>query len=179
VFRGVAFWLFRYAYLNNVDRINNHLKIDLDPQVRHQLPAEYAVRMLPVQARLIRSQFDQVDAHTEKRIEAARIYHDGLKDIEELILPPERRDGSHMYWYYPIQYADRGALVRFAMQHMRDITESYHRNCAGLSCFAEFARPCPNAQATADSLIYLPTYPRYPHAEIRRTVEIIRKFFGR
>ncbi len=65
------------------------------------------------------------------------------------------------------------------MRQGRDITMSYHRNCASVPCFAEYARPCPNAQATADQLIYLPTYPRYGRAEIEKTVAAIRSFFGK
>jgi dTDP-4-amino-4,6-dideoxygalactose transaminase len=65
------------------------------------------------------------------------------------------------------------------MQRGRDITESYHRNCAELPCFAEFKGHCPKAQATADSLIYLPTYPRYELDEVRKTVAVIRAYFGR
>ena len=65
------------------------------------------------------------------------------------------------------------------MRQGRDLTMSYHRNCAGMPCFADYARDCPNAQATADSLIYLPTYPRYGEDEIKKTIRAIRSYFGR
>jgi dTDP-4-amino-4,6-dideoxygalactose transaminase len=65
------------------------------------------------------------------------------------------------------------------MRHGRDITESYHRNCADLPCFSTWYRDCPRARATSESLIYLPTYPRYTDREIEKTVGVIRRFFGR
>jgi perosamine synthetase len=179
IFQGFAFWLFRHAFLNGVDAVNNRLKIDVDPKLSTVFPHEYRGRMIPLQARLILSQLSSVDEQTRLRIAAARLYHEGLRDLTDLILPPMRENGSHMYWYYPIQYAKRHELVAFAMRQFRDITESYHRNCAALPCFAAFARPCPNAQATADSLIYLPTYPRYTHDQVHRTIEVIRRFLGR
>jgi dTDP-4-amino-4,6-dideoxygalactose transaminase len=175
----VSFWLFRYAFLNDVDAINNRMKIDVDPILKREMPADYLCRMTPLQARLILAQLDRVDRDMRRRIEAAQIYHRGLSDIPELLLPPMRTDSSHMYWYFPIQFDKRHELVAYAMRHSRDITESYHRNCADLPCFSPWYRDCPNARATASSLIYLPTYPRYTDREIEKTVQVIRRFFGR
>lgn len=179
VFRNLSFRIFRYAFLNGIDAINNKLKIDLDPAMRREMPVEYLFRMTPLQARLGLEQLARVEPDMQRRIHAARKYHSGLRDIPQLLLPPLREDGSHIYWYFPIQYDDRKALVRYAMEHGRDISESYHRNCAELACFAEFRRPCPNARATANALIYLPTYPRYSDDEIEKTIAVIRRFFGR
>jgi len=179
VFRLGFFWLLRFAFLKDVGAINNRMKIDIDPKLKAEMPDDYLCRMTPLQARMILSQLDRVDRDTRRRIEAAKIYHRGLSDIAELILPPMRTDMSHMYWYYPIQFAKRRDLVAYAMQHLRDITESYHRNCADLPCFAPWYRDCPRARATADSLIYLPTYPRYTDREIEKTIQVARNFFGR
>jgi dTDP-4-amino-4,6-dideoxygalactose transaminase len=179
VFRNFTFWLFRYAFLKELDVINNRLKIDLSPKIKTMIPAEYLCCMTPLQAQLILGQLERVEPDMAARIRAAHLYHEGLKDIDELILPPLVADSSHMYWYYPIQYHDRHQLVDFAMRHYRDITESYHRNCAALPCFAAYARSCPNAEATANSLIYLPTYPRYSVREIEKTIATIRRFFGK
>lgn len=178
LFRNSFFWLFRYAFLHNIDAINNKMRIDIDPQLVTKMPKEYLCRMSPLQARLILGQLDRVDRDTQRRIDAAKIYHEGLSDIPELILPPMRTDMSHMYWYFSIQCDDRRKLVAYAMKHGRDITESYHRNCADMSCFAKWYRDCPRARATADSLIYLPTYPRYTRAEIDKTIRVIRRYFG-
>lgn len=178
-FRLGFFWVLRFAFLKDVSAVNNRMKIDVDPKLKTEMPENYLCRMTPLQARMILGQLDRVDGETRRRIEAAQIYHRGLSDIPELILPPMRTDMSHMYWYYPIQYARRHELVAYAMKHLRDITESYHRNCADLPCFAPWYRDCPNARATADSLIYLPTYPRYTDREIEKTVQVVRSFFGR
>jgi perosamine synthetase len=179
LFKTLTFRLFRWAFLNRVDSINNKLKIDVDPQLKHELPEEYRARLSPIQARLIMRQLPGLAAQTQARVRAARLYHEGLRDLPELILAPMREDGGHIYWYYPIQHAEREKLVGHVMRQGQDITMSYHRNCASMPCFAQFARDCPNAQATADSLIYLPTYPRYGEDEIQATVKAIRSYFGR
>ena len=179
VFRLFFFRLFRWAYLNQIDAINDRLKIDVDPKLKTSLPESYQSQLTPLQARLILSQLAKVDDHAASRLESARLYYQGLADIEELIVAPLCEDRQHIYWYYPIQHADRRALVSHVMRAGRDITPSYHKNCAALPCFSQFARSCPNAQATADQLIYLPTYPRYAKAEVAKTVRAIRSFFGR
>lgn len=179
LFRIFTFQIFRYGMLNDVDSINNKLKIDVNPKLIEEVPTEYLVRPTALQARLILPQLPHVPRHTALRRERAQRYRSGLKDIPELRLPPDVPQEQHMYWYFPIQYDDRENLVKFAMRHGRDITLSYHRNCAALPCFAEFARDCPMAQRTADAVIYLPTYPRYSLAEIDRTVAVIRQYFGK
>ena len=179
LFRAAFFWLFRYAFIHDIHLINKRLQIDSDPRLKTQMPAEYLCRMTPLQARLIIGQLDNVECNTKKRIENAALYHHGLSDIPELILPPMRTDMSHMYWYFSIQYGKRHDLVAYAMKSFRDITESYHRNCADLPCFAPWYRDCRRARATANSLIYLPTYPRYSPREIEKTIKVIRQFFGK
>jgi dTDP-4-amino-4,6-dideoxygalactose transaminase len=178
LFRIGFFWIFRYAALHDLKIINNRLKIDLSPDLKKEIPKSYLCRMLPLQARLILGQLDGVERDMTRRIEAARLYQKGLCDLGKLILPPLRTDGSHMYWYFSIQFADRHDLVAYAMRKGRDITESYHRNCADMSCFSAWYRDCPRARSTASSLIYLPTYPRYTNEEIAKTVQVIRSYFG-
>jgi perosamine synthetase len=178
LFGGLFFWIFRFGFLNDVDAINSKLKIDTAPILKSDMPAEYLHQMSSVQAELVLMQMADTEKHKAGRISLAELYHAGLNDIAELILPPRRTDGSHIYWYYPIQAPDRHSLVEYAMRHFCDITESYHRNCAALPCFAEWNRECPNAERTANSVIYLPTYPGYPKESVDENIRVIRSFYG-
>jgi perosamine synthetase len=177
IFRIFTFQIFRYGILHNVDRINNKLKIDTNPKLMHEVPSDYLCQPSDLQARLIRQQLPMVRERTDQRRRNAARYRAGLSKIPQLRLPPAVLDGNHMYWYFPIQYDHREDLVKYAMLHNRDITLSYHRNCAALPCFAEFEQQCPNAERTASSVIYLPTYPGYAEEEIDKTVAVIQRFF--
>jgi hypothetical protein len=176
IFRTFVFWVLRYGCLHDVKSINNQMSIDVNPEIKRQIPESYLCQMSSLQAGLILRQIDSIEAHAEHRLRLAEIYDQGLRDLPSLILPPFRKDGSHQYMYYPIQYADRHALVRFAIRHGRDIALSHHKNCASMNCFKEYTRDCPNAEVTSNSLIYLPTYPGYSEAEARANVRIIRRF---
>lgn len=177
LFKTIFFHLFRYAYLNKVDAINKRMMIDVDPALKTEMPEGYLRQMRPMQGRLVLDHINKARRDTAARVEAAKRYHEGLQGLERLTLPPLRTDGSHMYWYYPIQFEDRADLVRYAMENGRDITESYHRNCSDLPCFARWQRDCPNARQTASEVIYLPTYPRYSLNEIDKNIRVIRAYF--
>lgn len=177
-FRTFSYWIFRYAYLHDVRVINELLAVDVRPEIKQIVPDGYLRQMTPTQARLVGAQLTKVERENRARIEAARIYHMGLSDLDELILPPPTFDGSHVFYHYPIQYSDRDALIRYAMEQFRDLTVSHHKNCAALDCFREYAADCPNAAETARCLIYLPTYPSYPRTEIEKNIAVVRRFFG-
>jgi len=177
IFDLFTYWLFRWAYLNDVEALNNKVKVDLDPVLRRDLPPEYQGRMTETQARIALDQLPRVTADTKARIAAAELYHAGLKDLNGIVLPPLRTDGSHTYSYYCIQVPDREALVRHALRQGRDLTESHHKNCADMACFREWARDCPRARAAAASVVYLPTYPGYGRDEIEKTIAAVRGYF--
>ena len=132
--------------------------------------------MAGVQADIILPQFPNYESQTRERIAKARIYDAGFSDLPQVVRPPLREDGSHIYFYYPIQVEQRDRLARFMTQHLRDVQISHHRNCASLPCFAEYYRDCPNAEKAAERVIYLPTYPSYRDDQVNANVETIRAY---
>jgi perosamine synthetase len=175
VFDSVVYWLFRYAYLHNMDFFSNKLDTDANPVAHRTFPQRYAYRMSGAQAAIIRAQLDRCEAQSKERIGKAALYQEGLKDVPELTLPPHRLDGSHIYFYFTVLARDRDALARSMTQQYRDVQISHHRNCASLPCFAEYARPCPNAEAASREALYLPSYPGYGDDQIEANIAAIRR----
>ena len=178
-FKAFTYRVFRYGFLHDVGVLNSQVTVDVDPQLKRSLPESYLRRMTPMQARLVLGQLASVDDHIRQRIERAQIYHAGLQDLSDVSLPPLRTDFSHTYNYFPIQVADRQALLRQMMTDRRDVAGQHLHNCADLPCFEEFHRDCPNARSTARSVLLLPTYPRYSMQDVERNVASIRRYFGR
>ncbi len=158
-----------------VDRI-------LDPEARakrlRSLPERYLSAMSAAQADLVLRQLGAVDTDSAARIANAGAYHSALAGLHPLITPHPHEGLSHIFTYYPIQYSERERLLRYALSRRRDFAAQHLRNCADLPEFREFYRDCPNARAAARELILLPTYPRYPSAEIKRNVAVIQQFFS-
>ena len=169
----------RYGTLKKVEAIED--KTRRKPQqseVATELPEVYRSYYTSFQARIGLSQLKEVDANIDKRIEYGRMYHEGLKDIDGLILPPLREDKSITYLWYPMQCPDREALRLYMFEHGRDIALGHFINNADSPTFEQYYRDCPNVRAVADSLIYLPTYPSYSRRDVEQNIAVIREYFA-
>jgi dTDP-4-amino-4,6-dideoxygalactose transaminase len=178
LFKSLTYRVFRYGYLHEVALLNNQVTVDMHPEIKRELPESYLRRLTPMQARIILGQLDGVDDAIRARVGYAQLYHEGLRDVPGVLLPPLRSDFSHTYSYFPIQVEDRKALLRYLMQERCDVAGQHLHNCADLPCFQEFHRDCPNARATAGSVVLLPTYPRYSRRDVQRNIRVIRAHFG-
>ena len=176
IFDSAVYWLFRHAYLQQKEFFKNQLDTDANPVAYTQLPKRYARRMSEAQAAIISAQLSRCEAQSAERIGKAAVYHAGLKDVAGLTLPPFRQDGSHIYLYYTILARDRDGLARSMTRQYRDVQVSHHRNCASLPCFAEFSRPCPNAENASRQTLYLPTYPGYRLDQVEANIAAIRRY---
>lgn len=178
IFRASTFWLFRFGYLNNIEQLNKRVRGEDAPTLKESIPETYLRRMTPMQARLLAPQIPEVDTLTRVRIDYARMYDRGLAGVAEVLRPPFRDDGSHVYLNYAIQVPDRHALLRHLMRHGRDLTVQHMGNNADYACYGKYKRECPNARATASSVLLLPSYPGYGEEEVAKNIELIRAFYG-
>jgi perosamine synthetase len=177
IFKAATYWAFRYGYLNGVEALNKRVRGEDAPSIKTEIPESYLRRITPMQARLLVPQLPEADRLSAIRTGYARIYDAGLDGIPELLTPPRRDDGSHIYLNYAIQVPDRHALLRYLMTHGRGLTVQHMGNNADYPCYAAWKRDCPNARATASSVLLLPCYPGYGEDEVRRNVELIRRYF--
>jgi perosamine synthetase len=176
VFPLSTFWIFRFGYLRDIEALNKRWRGEDAPTIKEQIPESYLRRMTPMQARLLKPQLAEIDRLTAVRLGYARIY-DQLSAIPEIITPPLREDGSHIYLNYPIQVPDRHALLRFLMTHGRDLTVQHMGNNADYETYSRWYRDCPNARATGTSVLLLPSYPGYGEREVQANVELITRYF--
>jgi perosamine synthetase len=178
LFANLVYPILRQSWLGGIAIVNRRLDPEYGATRLGALPAAYLCRMSPAQSTLALDRLDRIDADTASRVANAARYHQALAPLDMLITPQWQDGTSNIYTYYPIQYQEREALLRFAIQRRRDLAPQYLRNCADLPAFKEFYRDCPNARAAARELILLPTYPRYPESEIQRNIEVIKRFFS-
>ncbi|MBU1137130.1 DegT/DnrJ/EryC1/StrS family aminotransferase, partial [Patescibacteria group bacterium] len=164
--------------LRDIEWINRQVEIELDLELKKEIPSNYLRRYTPFQARLALAQLDRIDAASEIRNRKAALYRKGLSGISELVLPPEcAGDSTNIYPVFATQYQDRKKLLKWLMQHKRDVAAQHLKNCADLPSFSAFYRDCPVARKTANEVILLPTYPRYPDSEVKKNIAVIQAFF--
>jgi perosamine synthetase len=177
IFPCMTFPLVRFGLMRDIGFITRLVETELDLSKKQTIPQGYLRRMSPAQARIVLSGLGRVEKDTHARIRFAQMYYDGLSEYPDLILPPLRVDGSHIYSAYPVQYGDRKALVRWLIERRRDVGVQHLKNCADLPAFKDYYRDCPRARATANEVILFPTYPSYTEDEVNRNIEAVRAFF--
>ncbi len=175
LFKSMVYWVFRYGFLHDIKWINRLVEIELDTDLKKALPPHYLARLTPFQARLAYSQLNWIESGNKMRAQKAALYHEGLKDIPGLIIPPKGDD--YIYTVFPIQYHNRKKLLKWLMYYKRDVAAQHVKNCADLPSFSDFYRDCPVARKTANEVIILPTYPRYPISEVKKNIKVIREYF--
>ena len=174
VFWGFSYWLFRYGCMNDVQSINKLVETEDNPVRRDVLPEHYRARMTPMQARVVAAQLPDLDGNSRARIDMAERYAQALDGQNEVVLPPRRTDGSHIYLAYPVQVEDRMDLVKHLMRHGNDVVIQHIGNTSDFECFREFHRECKVARQVARETVLLPTYPGFRTSEMERIAESVR-----
>jgi dTDP-4-amino-4,6-dideoxygalactose transaminase len=144
----------------------------------------YKYNMFDLQAALLRSQFQKMDAFHQRRASLKARLDAGLRDLPEVACPTERPGIKHAYHLYPIIVrtemlaADRDTIMN-AIQ-AENVGIGIHFRAVHLHPFyAEtfgFRRGmCPNAEYYSDRTISLPLYPRMTDADADDVVAAVRK----
>ena len=120
-FPAVIARLLQYSHIAPLDPLNKVVRGEGNPTRRAAIHDDMLVRMTPLQARLVIRQLDEVDRLSAVRTQYAKVYHDGLANLPEIIIQPWRDDRSHIYLTFPIQVPDRETLLTFLMRHRRDV----------------------------------------------------------
>lgn len=179
VFAPFLFPIFRMGYRKNIRSLTRMMESELDLSRKTEFPDAYQEQLSPLQARIALSKLHRLETDFAHRLACARLYHDGLKDIEQLTLPPMLEDGSHVYNYYPVGCDDRVDFRLFLLNQGRDVALQHIRNTADLPAFKDFYRDCPHTRRWAMRTLMFPNYSRYPLTEVEKNVAAIRTYFGR
>ena len=175
IYHFFTYQLVKAAKRKKLNIILKHIEAELDLSLKNEFPDSYKDFPLSVQAEMVLSKLDSVDSDTKVRISNAKIYHQHLSHLHNLITPSLATDGSSIYTCYPVQYEFRDELVTRLLDFGCDIGVQHIKNCADLPAFQAFYRDCPNARATANETIMLPTYPAFGGKNIERTAQAVRK----
>ena len=74
-----------------------------------------------------------------------------------------------------VQMEDKIVAIIKTIYHKSHMVSK--RVIAALPSFSVFYRDCPITRKTANEVILLPTYPRYPDTEIQKNIDVIRAYF--
>jgi dTDP-4-amino-4,6-dideoxygalactose transaminase len=144
----------------------------------------YTARLNTVNAAIGRVQLKYLPKWIEARRNAAKKYHDLLKDVEEIILPPgDTNDKKPSYHLYEIKIKKRDELLKF----LKD---------KGIICLIHYPTPIPyqpiykkmfgfkeggfpKSEELSAQAMDLPMFPELKDNEIKYISEKIHEFFNR
>ena len=174
VFKLFTFWVFRYGVLSGNEHIQKVTKSEMNPVFRDQLPNAYKESMSNMQAQMIVDQLDNIEAEQQARIGIAKLYHEALGDRNSITTPQTSPIDGNGCLAYPIQVDNRQEVLKTLMKQGRDCAPQHLHNCADLDIYKKWYRDCPNARKTSNSVILLPTYPRYGVKEALRNIAVLK-----
>ena len=137
-------------------------------------------RLDNLQAAILNVKLKYVPQWIERRREIAAMYHEGLSDIEQLILPPPPETGGRyfdVYQNYVIRSRERARLVehltRRGIEILVVLAKPVHQQTAlGLSHFR-----LPVTEQVSDEVLSLPMYPELSNEQVEYVIESVRQFY--
>ena len=177
IFNHFTSYIIKFGYLKKIEIINNFSKNDPEVKKLSVFPDEYKIKISNYQASSIIKQFNTLEKNQNIRKTNAKLYYNGLKNINEIIIPQYIDNSSDGWINFPIQYKNRDELLNFLFINNRDIAKYFYRNCNELLIFSKYKKNIENIKDVVKELIMLPTYPGYDKKQINQNIETIKKYF--
>ena len=133
-------------------------------------------RLDPLQALILRHKLPLLNKWNEKRRAIANQYHEGLKNIKNIILP--LHTDNHVYHIFPIRIISRNKLKEYLYNNGIETMIHYPIPIEKTSAFSFlYENKNPNTIRYAQELLSLPIHPYLTSDEINKIIVIIKKFF--
>lgn len=139
-------------------------------------------RLDSIQAAVLSVKARYILEWTNSRISNAKIYHEELQDIREIVTPASRKDTRHTFHLYVIRTPRRNELKEFLEKNGIQTAIHYPKalpNLAAYQYLGHERKDFPIATKYQDEILSLPMYPELTREQIRYVAEKIKAFFKR
>jgi dTDP-4-amino-4,6-dideoxygalactose transaminase len=136
-------------------------------------------RLDEIQAAILRVKLKYLDNWIERRIEIAKIYSEGLKDLD-VIVPEVKPYLRHVYHQYVIRTKHRDELQEYLSNKGIGTAIYYPLPLHLQECYKDLGYregDLPEAEKASKEVIALPMWPELTNEEVNYIVESIREFF--
>jgi dTDP-4-amino-4,6-dideoxygalactose transaminase len=136
-------------------------------------------RLDEIQAAILRVKLKYLDDWIERRIEIAKIYSEGLKDLD-VIVPEVKPYLRHVYHQYVIRTKHRDELQEYLSNKGIGTAIYYPLPLHLQECYKDLGYregDLPEAEKASKEVIALPMWPELTNEEVNYIVESIREFF--
>jgi len=134
-------------------------------------------RLDELQAAILRVKLKYLDENNSKRISLAKLYHTELH-IDNLILPKQRKNTTHVYHLYVIRHPQRDALLFFLKE--KGIVPLIHYpvpvHLQAAYSQVKVRNDLLKTEQIAKEILSLPIYPELTEKEAMTVISAINKF---
>jgi dTDP-4-amino-4,6-dideoxygalactose transaminase len=137
-------------------------------------------RLDTIQAAVLVEKLKVLDKWNIMRAENAEKYRERLKDIEQIVLPTERKKGEHIYHLFVIQAKERDLLGEYLGKNGIQTGLHYPVPIHLQSCFEKLnykKGDFPASEKLSNEILSLPMFPTMKENEINYVCENIKKFY--
>ncbi len=174
---GGAIWT-DHQYINDrVRKLRNH-----GSNKRDHHSFGFNSRLDDLHAGVLSAKLKHLRAWSDRRIQIARMYDQGLKDCDFITLPYNRPGYRHVYHLYEIETVDpaeRNPMLAYLNDNGVDAKTHYSIAIHQQDGFpwgkdARVVLPLTNAEKNAASCISLPMFPELTQEEIDYVIQVVR-----
>lgn len=135
-------------------------------------------RLDEIQAAILGVKLNYLDSFIEKRNEIAKMYDENLLSIKQVKLPKTAKNNYHAFHLYVIEVEKRDELMAYLLQNGVQTIIHYPIPVHKQKCFTEYNElVLANTESISDKILSLPINPFIESSEIRKVIELIRKFY--
>jgi dTDP-4-amino-4,6-dideoxygalactose transaminase len=174
---GGAIWTDRQDINDRVRKLRNHGSSKRDV---HSFG--FNSRLDDLHAGILSAKLKHIKEWSDRRIEIARKYTEGLKGCDFIDLPFVRPGYRHVFHLYVIEAknpADRDRMLEYLVKSGVDAKTHYSIAIHKQDGFpwgkeARLVNPLTHVEKNASSCISLPMFPELTEDEIRHTIQVVR-----
>jgi dTDP-4-amino-4,6-dideoxygalactose transaminase len=138
-------------------------------------------RLDGIQAAILSAKLPYLAGWTERRIQIATLYDNGLSGIPEIILPKQRPDTRHTWHLYVIRCGQRKKLIEYLSEKGIETSVHYPTALPNLPAYKYLGykpEDFPVATRLQDEILSLPMYPEMTGEMVAHIANSIRSFFA-
>src|ERR1051326_8143832 len=148
--------------------------------VKHQHQIEgINSRLDGMQAAILSAKLPHLAAWTKARQQAAKVYDEGLNQIEDVVVPEVAPNRTHVYHLYTIRHPRRDALVAHLNANGVQTAVNYPTALPFLAAYSRLRhRPeqFPNAHRQQGRILSLPMFAEITADQQRTVIDLVREF---
>lgn len=138
-------------------------------------------RLDTIQAAVLIEKLKVLDKWNSMRRENAKLYREKLEDMQEIKLPYQRDENSHVYHLYVIKAKNRDKLAKFLEEKEVQTGLHYPVPIHMQQCFYDLVCPegrFPVAEKLSKEILTLPMFPTMRPEEIQYVSDSIKEFYA-